>query len=278
MLLLVLSILETLVLFIIGAIAFFFLGKYFGSRSFSGISADHASLLADHQNLQKQYKARQKGISHIENDRDTATSNYQELQTEFERYKLNDSANKSRYAELQNEVVTLRGEKDKSTRSIEDLQSRLDAANDKFKSNQKDSKTWRHELDALKRSEKDLRMKLNSSQSTTKKLKEKLASISSAESELEQLRLDMKANQKELKRLTKDCQYWEKQHYDTHHKLATSLENIEELKAAVQNEKLEKQGLEIKEENMLKTLADFKKKLIYANERYHNLSQQEVQN
>lgn len=278
MLLLILSTLETLVIFIIGAIAFFFLGKYFGSRSMTGISAEHNTLLAEHQNLQKQYKARQKGISQIEQDRDKANSNCQELQTEFDRYKANDSANKARYAELQNEVVQLRSDKENSSRTITELQEKLNSANDKFRDNQKDTKTWRNEVDALKRSEKDLRQKLNATYGTNKKLTDKLASIENAQSELEQMKLDLKANQKELKRVTKDCQYWEKQHYDAHHKLATNLDEMEELKSQVQNTLLEKQGLEIKEENMLKTLADFKKKLIYANERYHNLSQQEAQN
>jgi len=132
-----------------------------------------------------------------------------------------------------------------------EIQERLNAANDKFRANQKDTKTWREEIDALKRSENDLRTKLNSSHSTNKQLRAKLEAIGNAKEEIERLKGQLKA---------------------------ASLEDIEALQAKVDNEILEKKGLEIQGENMMATLADFKKKLIYANERYHNLTGGQTQN
>jgi len=279
MFLLILSTFESVVIFILGAIAFFFLGRYFGSRLLSDIQPKYDALDAEHQNLQKQYKSRQKGISQIESDRDASKTNLTQLQSEFDRYKANDGATKARFTELQNEVVKLRSANDSSKQTILDIQEKLNAANDKFRANQKDTKTWREEIDALKRSENDLRTKLNSSHSNNKQLKAKLQSIASLKEENERLKDQMKATEKENKRFAKDCAYWEKQHYDAHHKLAASTEEIESLQAKVNDEILKKKGLEIQGENMLTTLADFKKQLIYANERYQTLvGQQEMQN
>jgi len=278
MVFLILSTLESIIIFILGAIAFFFLGRYFGSRLLSSIQPQYDTLVSEHQNLQKQFKSRQKGISQIENDRDQVKANYAELQSEFERYKVNDGATKARFTELQNEVVKLRSANEASKKTIEDLQQRLNAANDKFRSNQKDTKSWRDEIDTLTRSENDLRTKLNSSLSTNKQLRAKLEAIGNANEEIERLKGQLKATEKENKRFAKDCAYWEKQHYDAHHKLAASITDMEVLQAKINNEILEKKGLEIQGENMLATLADYKKKLIYANERYHNLSREQTQN
>lgn len=278
MLLLILSTLESIVIFILGAIAFFFLGRYFGGRLLSSIQPKYDALVSEHSNLQKQFKSRQKGISQIESERDKSKADFTELQSEFDRYKANDGATKARFTELQNEVVKLRSANESSKQTILEIQERLNAANDKFRANQKDTKTWREEIDALKRSENDLRTKLNASHSTNKQLRAKLEAIGNAKEEIERLKEQLKAAEKESKRFAKDCAYWEKQHYDAHHKLATSIEDIEALQAKVDNEILEKKGLEIQGENMMATLADFKKKLIYANERYHNLTGGQTQN
>ena len=278
MLLLTLSTLESLIIFIIGALAFFFLGKYFGGRSFTSLHATHNDLVGEHQNLQKQYKSIQKGVTQADQDRDQAKGKLQALAIEFETYKANDRDSKSRFSALQNEVVTLRSNNEKSKQTIEELHQRLNAANDKFRDNQKDTKAWRNEIDELNRSLKDYQQKLKSSHSTSAQLKAKLAAIGDVNEQLIQHKADLKANAKEIKRLTKDCAYWEKQHYDAHHKLASSLDSIEELKGTIQQANAEKQGLQAKEAAMQNTLDDFKKKLIYANERYHNMSQQHIQN
>lgn len=278
MLLLTLTTFESLIIFIIGMIAFFFLGKYFGGRSFTDLQNGHNHLQGEHQNLQKQYKSIQKGVSQADQDRDQAKEKLQSLSTEFETYKANDRDSKSRFSQLQGEVLTLRANADKSNQTIEDLHNRLNAANDKFRDNQKDSKAWRNEIEGLNRSLKDYQLKLKSSNSSNAQLKAKLAEIGDVNEQLTQMKADQKANQKEIKRLTKDCAYWEKQHYDAHHKLASSLDSIEELNGTIQQAKVEKQGLQAQEAAMQNTLDDFKKKLIYANERYHNMSQQGIQN
>jgi len=277
MLLIIFSTLEAIIIFILGAIAFFFLGRYFGSRLLSTIQPKYNALEAEHSNLQKQYKSRQKGISQIETERDTYKSDLGILQSEFDRYKANDGATKSRFTELQNEVVKLRSANDNSKQRIVELQDKLAVANEKFRDNQKDTKTWREDIDALKRSENDLRTKLNSSHSSNKQLVAKLEATKNAKEEIDRLKDQLKATEKENKRFAKDCAYWEKQHYDTHHKLAASLEDIEALQAKMDNEILEKKGLQIQGDNMMETLADYKKKLIYANERYHNLSGKQTQ-
>lgn len=272
MLLLVLSTLESIIIFLIGAIAFFFLGKYFGGRSFGALQDAHDQLDGEHQNLQKQYKAIQKGISHADNDRDQAKAKMQSISNEFDVYKANDRDNKARYTELQAEVSTLRAKNEKSNQTIDDLHNRLNAANDKFRDNQKDTKAWRNEIDELNRSLKDYQQKLKSSQSSTTQLKTKLAAFTNTEEQLLQIKTTLKGNEKEIKRLTKDCAYWEKQHYDAHHKLAASLDNIEELKGTIASAHQVNQGHVAKAAAMQKDLDDFKKKLIYANERYHNMN------
>lgn len=272
MLLLVLTTLESLIIFFIGAVAFFFLGKYFGSRSFTGLQDAHNLLSGEHHNLQKQYKAIQKSISHAENDRNQAQVKMQSLSADFDVYKANDRDNKAKFTELQGEVTTLRSKDIKSKQTIDDLHNRLNTVNDKFRDNQKDTKVWRNEIDELSRSLKDYQQKLQSSQSSNSQLKSKLATFANSDEQLAEMKTTLKGNEKEIKRLTKDCAYWEKQHYDVHHKLASSLDNIEELKGTIVNTTRENKGHLEKQASMQKTLDDIKKKLIYANERYHNMN------
>jgi len=237
-----------------------------------GLKDSHKNLSEEHKNLQKQHKAIQKSADQVKADRDQAKAKMKTIETDFEAYKANNLDRSLRITELEAELSKMTSKHESSNQTLEDLRSRLNAANEKFRLNQKDTKVWRHKIEELNKTIKVQEQKLTSSQHTTTQLKTKLADLTDTEEQLIQMKATLKGNEKEIKRLTKDCAYWEKQHYDTHHKLAASLDEIEAFKGKVVSAQQENQGHIAKMTTMKKDLADIKKKLIYANERYHNMN------
>ena len=266
-----LSTVESLLVLLVAAIAFFLIGRFLTQRRLSGLQKELSSANAELQGKEKKLRSFEKTSRQLTNEKEkyqTQNVDYKEqldsLNAQNEELRLRANSSQTDLSKEAKEAEMLK-------RQLEDLKNKLAKANEKNRAQHKTDADWKSEIDQLKRETKRHQSDLSTSKSHVVKLKQKLQQIGLDTEELENLRLEVKGNKKEIKRLTKDCSYWEKQHYDTHHKLAAKLKEEETMQQQIESVRLEKQGLEIKEENMLKTLADYKQQLIYANERYHNL-------
>ncbi len=266
-----LSTVESLLVLLVAAIAFFLIGRFLTQRSFSGLQKELETANTELKGSENKLRASEKSLRNLSNEKEKLQTQNVEFKEQLDLLNAQNQELRDRANTSQTDLSKESKEAEMLKRQLDDLKNKLSKANEKNRAQHKTDADWKSEIDQLKRETKRHQSDLSSSKSHVIKLKQKLQQIGLDTEELENLRLEVKGNKKEIKRLTKDCSYWEKQHYDTHHKLAAKLKEEETMHQQIESVKLEKQGLEIKEENMLKTLADYKQQLIYANERYHNL-------
>ena len=73
------------------------------------------------------------------------------------------------------------------------------------------------------------------------------------------------------RKLTKDLVYWEQKQFETNHELATTVKEIETIKAEREELVLRFKGAQIQKENMIKKIEEFKTKFVNVNNLYHEL-------
>jgi len=265
------STIESILLLLVASIAFFLIGKYFAQRQMSGLQNRLVTANAELTTMEKQVRANDKIVQNVTNEKERFSKENVNLNERLTMLSKDNENLRKQLEPMQSGLAKESKQVEVLNRQIEDLKAKLSKANEKNRLQHKTDADWKAEIEQAKREVKKYQSDITSVKSNNAKLQQKLKQVGIDAEELEKLRSEAKGNAKEIKRLTKDCKYWEKQHYDTHHKLAAQLETEESLKQIIENSKLEKQRLEIKEENMKKTLADYKQQLIYANERYHKM-------
>lgn len=267
--------LPTIITAIIGVIIGFFIGQFFKNKSdknwkelYKTANADLSSTSKLHKKADKKSKQLSKQKTMLEQRIKDTEAKYIPLNKDLE------DQLKLAKMELEEKIGSYKKIELNQTRleqKIEQYKKEIHNLKETYANDLKDSKGWKNTRGMLNNEIaklENVKQVLQKENRILKlKLEEQQSKVEAARASSQALKNIKSTNRK----LTKDLQYWEQKHYDTHHELAQSLTKIESLEAANKDVDLRFKGSEIQKEEMMKKIEEFKTKFVNVNNLYHEL-------
>jgi len=256
---------------LVAGIIGFLLGRYLNNKLGGNWKAKYETIEKENLELQKQIKAEKKQLNNLKEENikwkrncENAENNISTLNSEIEQLKN----------QLSNEISL----KDKATIEFEKVNTTFnrlskdyDELRKSYRADQKDTRAWRAEIEKWNKEAIKYRNYCVKADDQMKELKQKLQSQGELQKEIDQLRIDYKSQSHLVKKLNKDVKYWEQQHYDTHHKLATLKVDMEDQLKKTEEAKQLNNGMRIEKQNLVTMIEEYKTKFIQKNNQYREL-------
>ena len=252
--------------------------KFWQSRTSSAWQSKCDALESERSNLMNELKKEKKAASRIQQQKDSWQSKFEEAEKKYlptvERSKKEIENLNTRILDSENTRHKMKTEVDSRNARVEQLEKEYEKLKLRYDTDMSDSKGWRNKRDSLEREVKEYRAKYERTEKEAEQLRERLSNQSKSIKEAQKFQADFRKLKAQKQKLENDIEYWEKKHYDTHHELAATIKKLED--GGKKNEELDllMKGQEIKEQNMMKKLEEFKTKFVNVNNQYHELLNQ----
>ena len=252
----------------------FLIGKNFQSKGEDWKSRFDESQ-RELKSVSKQYKKDTKKVHQLEQHNANAQQKLEEVEAKY--IPLNKDLTQQLQT-AQTEIQTLQKENEKLTSDAtyfknqhEQIKKEKSRLNDKYANDMKASKGWANQKGSMERDIENFKAKLAASRKETKDLQKKIEAQLERMQEVNKFAQEFRNMKATNRKLTKDLDYWEKKHFETHHELAAATKEIDGLKKDKEDLFLRMKGGKIQQENMLKKIEEFKTKFVNVNNAYHEL-------
>ena len=263
---------------IIGAIIGYFIGKSYRGKNEVNWQEKFEDAEKELNNTSKQLKKERKRVEQMEQQNGSWKSKYEaqeekyvpiveDLNTQINQLKTEAKTQQDSYIKIENAHQSLTNQYDKTKKAYQKLQ-------EKYTTDLADSKGWKNTQSSLTSEIESHKKKIILGRKEIKELKETLDKQTNRINEANKFASEFRIMKAEKRRLTKDLEYWEKKHYDTHHELAALTTNVEKMKEDYSDLNLRFKGALIEKQNMMEKLSEFKTKFVNANNLYHQLKEQ----
>ncbi len=255
--------------------ACFFLTRYF-------ITKDQAAWKEKFTKVEKEHRAVEKAVRREEKKVTRLTQQCEDWKEKFEvsekkyipmvkELTAEKKALQTEVESLQSAINRLEGEKAQGLNKVEQLQKELTAQKEKYATDLSDSKGWKTSREKLMGEVKDVNTRLTRILRENDELKSRIVLQREKIAEAETIKKTFRKLRTSNKKLQEDLAYWEKKHYDVHHKIVEQNEELEVLKKEKNELKQLHDGNEILRQNLLKKIEEFKTKFVNVNNSYHEL-------
>ncbi len=264
----------TIIIAVLVGILGFLIGKNFQAKGEDWKSRFDESQ-SELKSVTKQYKKDKKKVHQLEQHNANAQQKLEEVEAKY--IPINEDLTQQLQT-AQAEIQTLKKENEKIAsdatyynNQYENIKKEKSRLNDKYANDMKASKGWANQKSGLERDLENFKAKLAASKKENKELKNKIEAQLERMQEVNRFAQEFRNMKATNRKLTKDLEYWEKKHYDTHHELATTVKEIETLKANHEELILRMKGGQVQQQNMLKKIEEYKTKFVNVNNAYHEL-------
>ncbi len=268
----------TIIIAILACVIGFFIGKYYRTSSDTNWKEEFENSSKELKSVSKKNKKSQKTIHQLENQKSGLQEKIDSLEAKYlpitEDLNAQINTAKTDLEAKQKEIDKLTSDNEYTSRQLEKLKKEHKRFQEKYASDLSDSKGWAHKQDRLNNEITELRNRITKQKTEAKELKAKLEAQKERMQEVSKFAQEFRNMKATNRKLTKDLDYWEKKHYDTHHELASTLKNIETLKAEHEELILRMKGGQIQQQNMMKKIEEYKTKFVNVNNLYHELKAQ----
>lgn len=255
----------------IGIIAGYFIGRYFKKKNDAAWQEKYEATHAEYTELNKVYKKEKKQINRIQQERDSWKHKYQTLNSEHDALNEELSKDKAIIIEKQNTCEELTAELERLKNRHENLQKEHEKLKLRYATDLDDSKNWKSKRTALEREVETYKGKWMSSEKEKNKVQVRLNDYLKQINDYEALKRTHRTLTLDHKKMQSDLKYWENQHYDVHQEFKLAMETIEIQRKENLEFKQLIQGAEIKEQNLLKQIGNFKTKFVDVHNKYQAL-------
>jgi len=265
---------EIFILFLthaVGAVAGYFIGRYFKKKSETDWKEKYEATREELTQVKREYKAEKKQIKRLGQERDSWKTDFEKLtkahdtQTaEFATANLNLTTKKEAHRKLQIESDRLKNQ-------FENLEKAHIKLKERYDTDMHDSKNWKSKRAELVRDIETYKSKWTRAEQEKVKAQHRLTDYIKQVDEFELLKKTHRALSLTHKKTKSDLTYWEQKHYDVHQELTTALETIDiQRKENLELKQLIK-GAELKEQNIIEQLGNFKTKFVDVHNKHQAL-------
>ena len=255
--------------------ACFFLTRYFITKDQAAWKGNFTKLEREHKALEKTVKREEKKVARLTQQCDDWKEKFEASEKKYipmvKELTADKKALEADVKNLQTAINKLEGEKGQGENKIEQLQKELTAQKEKYATDLSDSKGWKTRREKLMGEVKDVNTKLTRILRENDELKSRIVLQREKIAEAEIIKKTFRKLRASNKKLKEDLAYWEKKHYDAHHRLVDQDKEIEVLKKEKSDLKQLHDGNEILRQNLLKKIEEFKTKFVNVNNSYHEL-------
>ena len=266
---------QTILFLVLAAIVGWAIGNFMQKKQGAGWQNKCADLEAERSDLMNELKKEKKQGNRVKQQKDTWQSKFEEAEKKYvpllERSKKETENLNTRIMEAENGRHTIKTELDRKAARVDQLEKELEKLKLRYDTDLSDSKGWKNKRDTLLREVKEYRAKYERTAKEAEQLRERLSNQSKSIKDAQAFQSDFRRLKATKQKLENDIEYWEKKHYDTHHELAATVKKLEDENAKNKELDLFMKGQEIKEQNMMKKLEEFKTKFVNVNNQYHEL-------
>ncbi len=231
----------------------------------SGLEKEIQALEKKLSNAEKNYDKLRKERNRINEKLTDKSEAYEELLKEFKQAKIEMEDKLADYNALE-----------KRKDQIEEKYSRFkidyDAIKKEILNERNEKNSFRNKAKRAEKELEDFRNRLITEQKRSAQLQASLDELETVHKKLEDLRINYKVQSRKVKKLEKDCQYWEDQHYKTHHELTEQRDKYEELLDLNQERHLQILRMREEKKSHLAMIADYKGRFVKLHDEVHNNS------
>ncbi len=275
MLLITLSTLSLTLFLLLSSVVGWFIGSFLQKKQGAGLENKLAELETERSDLMNELKKEKKQGNRVKQQKDTWQNKFEEAEKKYipltERSKKEIENLNTRIMEAENGRHKMKTELDRKVARVDQLEKEYEKLKLRYDTDLSDSKGWKNKRDTLLREVKEYRAKFERTEKEAEQLRERLSNQSKSIKEAQKFQSDFRKLKAAKQKLENDIEYWEKKHYDTHHELAATMKKLEDGTAKNKELDLFMKGQEIKEQNMMKKLEEFKTKFVNVNNQYHEL-------
>jgi len=255
----------------IGIIAGYFIGRYFKKKNDVAWQEKYEATQAELAELNKVYKKEKKQINRLEQERDSWKHKYKTLTVEHDTLNENLATANATIAEKQHTCDELTTELERLRNRHENLEKEHERLKERYATDMHDSKNWKSKRTTLEREVETYKGKWMRSEKEKARVEARLSDYLKQINDYEALKKTHRNLTLEHKKAQSDLKYWENQHYDAHQELKVAMETIEIQRTENLEFKQLLQGAEIKEQNLLKQIGNFKTKFVDVHNKYQAL-------
>jgi len=230
----------------------------------------------ENKNLSKKIKNQDNQIKELKNKSASWKQEFQLANKEIQDLR---KSNSSSFEEMQSELNAVKSELVKkesaltvSERANERTRKELDQLKEKYKNDLSDVKQWKSEKSSFAAELDATRNKLTKVNSIAVDYKSKFESQAEEIEKVNELNRELRALRAKAKKFEADCGYWEKKHYDAHHKLAKLEKEKEEWNNKLKEIEELRKGDEILKQNLVGQVQEYKTKFLDVSGKFRELS------
>jgi len=228
-----------------------------------------------HNSQSKQLNKEKKQVEQLRQKSESWKHEFHELTQELQLVQKDNRASMASLEEqnkgIRTELSSLKNEKDKAANALEKLQKEHEKLKEKYKTDVLAGTEWRSERDKLTRELKSTSDRLEKSTVIANEYRGKYDKQAEEINKIRVMEREKRMLNTKLNKLEKDCEYWEKKHYDTHHELAALKETTSGMQAKYDELDQLRKGDEILKNNLMEQIAEFKTKFVDVNNKYRDL-------
>jgi len=173
--------------------------------------------------------------------------------------------------QVKTEAASLRLERDQFQTNNNRLQKEVANLKEKYKRDVASGTEWRSERKEMERQVKDLTSKLGKTTLSYNEYKGKYDSQALEISKIRTIEREGRQLKTKLSKAEKECEYWEKKHYDVHHELAQLKVSVDKMNTDYAELVNLRKGDEILKSNLMEQISEFKTKFLNVNNKYREL-------
>lgn len=229
----------------------------------------------EHKAQSKQLNKEKKQVEQLRQKSESWKHEFHELTQELQMVKKGhkgtlvalEEQNKNSRAELS----TIKNEKERSVNAYEKLKKEHEKLKEKYKNDVIAGTEWRSERDKLQRELKSTADRLEKSTVIANEYRGKYDKQAEEINKIRVMEREKRMLNTKLSKSEKDCEYWEKKHYDAHHELASLKEKVDGMQAKYDELDQLRKGDEILKSNLMEQITEFKTKFVDVNNKYRDL-------
>lgn len=231
--------------------------------------ADTSDLEKELDQLRKKLQQADKNIDSLKKDKSRWETKFNEKSEAYEALLIEFKEAKIEMEQKLSDYNAMEKRKDQIEAKYSNFKKEYDLIKQELPNERNEKNSWKNKAQRKDKELVDFRNKILAEQKRVAQLQAKLKELEDIQEKLDSLRIDYKVQSRKVKKLISDCEYWEKQHYDTNHELTAQREKYEELLDLNQERHLQILRMREEKKSHLEMIADYKGKFVKLHDEVH---------